>query len=395
MSISQKMRRFTEQSSMIRKMFEEGLAMKARFGAENVYDFSLGNPDVPPPPQFAEALRRIAADERPGVHGYMPNPGFPRVRGAQAERVSREQGVTVSGDDVVMTCGAAGALNVIFKALLDPGDEVLVPAPYFVEYGFYVDNHGGTLKTAATDARFNLDIAAIEAALTPRTKVVLINSPNNPTGRIYPEETIARLGAVLERASQRFGHVIHLVSDEPYRGIVFGGARVPSVMRAYKNSLVAGSYSKELSLPGERIGYVAVNPEMADKEAVLSALLLAVRILGFVNAPALMQRVTAELTEVSVDAAVYEARLNAFCPVLDAAGLEYARPEGAFYLFPKSPIADDARFCALLKEERILAVPGGGFGLPGYFRLAFCVEEQVIRASAEGFKRAAAKAGAL
>ena len=392
MSISQKMRLMTEKSSMIRKMFEEGLRMKAQFGADNVYDFSLGNPDVPPPARFSEVLRKIAAEEKPGAHGYMPNPGFPFVREAQAARLSREQGLTVAAEDVVMTCGAAGALNVIFKALLDPGDEVLVPAPYFVEYGSYVDNHGGILKTVPTDAEFNLDLAAIEAALTARTKALLLNSPNNPTGQIYPEETLTELGALLERAAAKFGRSIYIVADEPYRGIVFDGHRVPSLMRAYANSIVASSYSKELSLPGERIGYIGVNPAMEDKEAVLSALILAIRILGFVNAPALMQRVVAALTEVSVDSGIYERRLNAFCPILDAAGIGYVRPKGAFYLFPKAPIADDVRFCALLKDERILAVPGSGFGLPGHIRLAFCVEEKVIRASAEGFKNAVAAA---
>ena len=294
-----------------------------------------------------------------------------------------------------MNCGAAGALNVIFKAVLDPGDEVLVPAPYFVEYGFYADNHGGVLKTVACDAQFNLDLNAIEAALTPKTKVVLLNSPNNPTGQIYPAAALNELGALLDRAGRKFGHRIFMVADEPYRNIVFDNNTVAPFMQASTNTLVASSFSKELSVPGERIGYIAVHPDMEDKEALLSALILGLRILGFVNAPALMQRVVARLDGAAVESGVYAQRLAAFCEVLDAAGLEYVRPKGAFYLFPKTPIADDARFCALLQDERILAVPGRSFGLAGHIRLAFCVEEKVIRASAEGFKRAVAAAGKL
>ncbi len=395
MGIARKMREMNEKSSTIRKMFEEGLRMKAQFGVDNVYDFSLGNPDVPPPARFSQILQQVAAEERPGVHSYMPNPGFMATREAVAARVSREQGLKLAGTDVVMNCGAAGALNVIFKAVLDPGDEVLVPAPYFVEYGFYADNHGGVLKTVACDAQFNLDLNAIEAALTPKTKVVLLNSPNNPTGQIYPAAALNELGALLDRVGRKFGHRIFMVADEPYRNIVFDNNTVAPFMQASTNTLVASSFSKELSVPGERIGYIAVHPDMEDKEALLSALILGLRILGFVNAPALMQRVVARLDGAAVESGVYAQRLAAFCEVLDVAGLEYVRPKGAFYLFPKTPIADDARFCALLQDERILAVPGRSFGLAGHIRLAFCVEEKVIRASAEGFKRAVAAAGKL
>ncbi len=394
MSIAKKMRLFAEKSSMIRKMFEEGARMKAEFGEDKVFDFSLGNPDVPPPPQFSKVLQQIAADEKPGVHGYMPNPGFLFVREALAKRLSKDQAAPLTAGDLLMTCGAAGALNVVFKAILDPGDEVLVPAPYFVEYGMYVDNHNGVLKTVATDAEFNLDMAAIEAALTDKTKIVLLNSPNNPTGQIYSAETLKQLGELLAKAGKKFGHTIYMVSDEPYRNIVFDGHVVAPLLAASTNTIVASSYSKELSLPGERIGYIAVNPDMDDKEAMLGALTLANRILGFVNAPALMQRVVAQLQDVGVDSSVYAPRLEAFCPILDDAGISYVRPKGAFYLFPKAPIADDVKFCEILKAEKILAVPGSGFGLPGHFRLAFCVDEKVIRASAQAFKNAAAKAKA-
>ena len=392
MGIAKKMRTFAEKSSWIRKMFEEGARMKAEFGQDNVFDFSLGNPDVPPPPLFYSVIREVIDNETPGIHGYMPNQGFPFVREALAKKLSKEQMVPIQGSDILMTCGAAGALNVIFKALLDPGDEVITPSPYFVEYGMYVDNHGGVLNPVPTDAEFNLDLTAIEAALNERTKIVLINSPNNPTGQIYSADSLKKLGDLLKKAGEKFKHTIYLVSDEPYRNIVFDGHTVAPLMTASSNTIVASSYSKELSLPGERIGFIAVHPEMDGKQEMLGALTLANRILGFVNAPALMQRVVAQLQEASVDSAIYAKRLDAFCPILDAAGIKYVRPKGAFYLFPQAPIEDDVRFCQLLQQEKILAVPGRGFGLPGHFRLAFCVDEKVIRASAEGFKKAAAAA---
>ncbi len=391
MTVAKKMQMFAEKSSWIRKMFEEGARMKAEFGADNVFDFSLGNPDVPPPEKFGEVLRELAADEKPGVHAYMPNGGYPYVREALAGTLSQQQKVELGMGDVLMTCGAAGGLNVTMKSLLDPGDEVIILAPFFVEYNFYVDNHGGVTKIVATDDQFNLDIAAIEAAITDKTKAVLINSPNNPTGQIYDAASLAELSKVLDKAGEKHCSTIYLISDEPYRQITFDGIEVPSIMAATSNSIVISSYSKELSLPGERIGYIAVHPEMRDKDTLLDAMTLANRILGFVNAPALMQRVVAELQDESVDASIYEKRREVFCKILDDAGFEYVRPRGAFYVFPKSPI-DDVEFCALLQEEKILAVPGRGFGAPGYIRLAFCVDDKVIAGAAEGFKRAMDKA---
>ncbi len=391
MAIAKKMQAFAEKSSWIRKMFEEGARMKAEFGADNVFDFSLGNPDVPPPPRFTEVLRELAAEDRPGVHGYMPNGGFPYVREALAARLSQEQGVEFDQGDVLMTCGAAGALNVVMKSLLDPGDEVIILSPFFVEYNFYVDNHGGTTRIVATDAEFNLDLDAIREALSEKTKVVLINSPNNPTGQVYPAADLQALGRLLEEAGERFCTTIYLVSDEPYRKIVFDDCEVPSIMKATTNAIVVSSFSKDLSLPGERIGYLAVHPEMHEKNELLDALTLANRILGFVNAPALMQRVVAQLQGVSVDCSVYARRREVFCRVLDEAGFEYVRPRGAFYLFPRTPM-DDVEFCALLQQEKILAVPGRGFGAPGHIRLAFCVDEDVIARSAEAFRRAMQRA---
>lgn len=392
MAISEKMRLFGRKSSWIRKMFEEGARMKAEFGANNVCDFSLGNPDLPPPPQFTEVIRRITVDERPGAHGYMPNGGYPWVKEALAARMSAEQGVTIAGSDMLMTCGAAGGLNVVFKALLNPGEEVILLAPYFVEYNFYLDNHGGVGRIVTTDGDFNLDLAAIEAAISAKTKAIVINSPNNPTGQIYDAGSLAALGKLLEKAGKQFGTVVYLIADEPYRKIVFDNATVPGVMSAYRNSIVVSSYSKDLSLPGERIGYLAVHPEIDDKTELVDALTLANRILGFVNAPALMQRVVAELQGVSVDTAVYARRRESFCAILREAGYTFTAPRGAFYIFPQSPLADDVAFIALLQEQRILAVPGVGFGAAGHFRLAFCVEDEVIRRSAEGFQKAMARA---
>jgi aspartate aminotransferase len=284
--------------------------------------------------------------------------------------------------------GAAGAINVVMKALLDPGDEVLILAPFFVEYSFYVDNHGGVVKIVNTADDFSLDLAAIEEAITAETKAIIINSPNNPTGQIYSATELAALAEILKQAPQ----TIYLISDEPYRKIVYDGHTVPGIFQAYRNSLIVSSYSKDLSLPGERIGYIAAHPEIESKGQLLGAMTLANRILGFVNAPALMQRVVAELQGITVDCTIYARRRELFCQVLAEAGYEFIPPKGAFYLFPKSPIADDARFVGLLAEEKILGVPGRGFGMPGYFRLAFCVEDAVIARSAAGFKRALAKA---
>ncbi|MCF8056019.1 MAG: pyridoxal phosphate-dependent aminotransferase [Desulfocapsa sp.] len=392
MSISTKMRGFAERSSWIRKMFEEGAKMKAQYGAENVFDFSLGNPDVPPPAEFTRVIQEIVSDETPGMHAYMPNGGYPWVREALAGKMSKEQGVEIFHGDMLMTCGAAGALNVVMKALLNPGEEVILLAPYFVEYNFYVDNHGGVSKVVQTDDEFNIDTAAIEEAITEKTKAVLINSPNNPTGQVYSQESMNKLGRLLDKKGAELKTTIYLLMDEPYRKIIFDDNVVGSILQSTNNSIVLSSYSKDLSLPGERIGYLAVHPDITDKSALLDAMTLANRILGFVNAPALMQRVVAELQDASVDNSIYVKRRETFCKILTDAGYDFIPPKGAFYLFPKSPIEDDVKFCAILQEEKILAVPGRGFGAPGYFRLAFCVSDAVIAGSAQAFKNAMAKA---
>jgi aspartate aminotransferase len=392
MTISEKMKLFAEKSSWIRKMFEEGAKMKAEFGAENVFDFSLGNPDVPPPDEYNEVIGDIVRDTSPGVHAYMPNGGYIMVREAIAAKMSMEQGIEVNQGDMLMTCGAAGGLNIVMKSLLNPGDEVILLAPYFVEYNFYVDNHGGISKIVRTDPEFNLNLQEISEAITEKTKAIIINSPNNPTGQIYSAESLATLGKLLTEAGNRFGTTIYMISDEPYRKIVFDGHSVPSIFKAYRNSIVVSSYSKDLSLPGERIGYLAVHPEITDKKNLVDALTLANRILGFVNAPALMQRVVARLQNASVDNSIYAKRKAVFCKLLEEAGFTFTHPKGAFYIFPQTPVKDDVKFCALLQKHKILAVPGTGFGAPGHIRLAFCVPDDVISKSAESFKKVMAEA---
>ncbi len=388
MTIAVKIEETLSKSSWIRKMFEEGGKLKALHGADKVFDFSIGNPNLEPPQAFQDALEKIACQKGENIHGYMPNPGYPAVRQAIADNVGDELGAVLSNDDIVITCGAAGGLNIILKALLNPGDEVLVPRPFFVEYTFYADNHGGVLKTVEANEDFTLNLAAMEAAITPKTKVLIINSPNNPTGQIYSKESLSALGELLEKKGAEFGTTIYLVSDEPYRKIVFDNTVVPPVFPAYKNSIVATSHSKDLSLPGERIGYLVVNPACPFRDQLLPALALTNRILGFVNAPALMQRVLPLIQGASVDIDAYRRKRDLLCDILNDAGYTFTTPPGAFYLFPKSPIKDDVKFVGMLQEELILAVPGTGFGGPGYFRLAFCVDDGTIERSRSAFKRA-------
>lgn len=388
MSVSSRIKTAMESSSWIRRMFEEGRELKAKFGADKVFDFSLGNPDLEPPAKFKEALLAAARDPGPGLHAYMPNAGLVSTRQALAHHLSRVHHLDFKTGDLILTVGAAGALNVIFKAILDPGDEVVVLAPYFVEYLAYAGNHGGVARVVETGGDFQLDLQRLEQALTPRTRAVIINSPNNPTGQVYEAAALKELGRFLTRHAGRHGRPVYLVADEPYRRIVYDGLEVPSIFAAYPDTLLATSFSKDLSIPGERLGYAAVSPRAAGRGELAAGLVLANRILGFVNAPALMQRVVAGLTEVSVDIAPYARRREIFCQILEEAGYEFFRPKGAFYLFPKAPGGDDLAIVARLKEENILAVPGRGFGRPGHFRLAYCVPESVIERAAPGFKRA-------
>jgi aspartate aminotransferase len=379
---------------MIRKMFEEGSLLKKQHGADKVFDFSLGNPDLEPPPEFHRVFLKLAEEDAKGSHGYMPNAGFTPVREALARKASREHQVSIDGSHIVMAVGAAGGLNAVFKTICDPGDEVIVTRPYFMEYRSYTGNHGAKLVEVDSLPDFNLNIDAIGAALSPKTAAILINSPNNPTGKVYPAQSIAALADLLRKHGEKTGRLPYLVSDEPYREIAYN-VDVPPVLSAYSESIVVNSYSKSLSLPGERIGYIAVSPDITEKADVMNGLIYSTRILGYVNAPALMQRIVAELTEAVVDVAVYARRRDAFTAALDEAGIEYAVPEGAFYLFCKVPPrrknsepGDDAAFVNHLKQHLILGVPGAGFGKPGWLRFAYCIDETIIRASAVAFKKA-------
>jgi aspartate aminotransferase len=388
MTISSKMTAAIQSSSWIRRMFEEGAELKAQLGAKNVYDFTLGNPDLEPPDAVKAALLEAVRDTSPGLHGYMPNAGLPAARQALAAHLTGLHKLAFTPDDIIMTCGAAGALNVILKTLLDPWEEVIILAPFFPEYLFYIENHGGVARVVETDNNFLPLIKEVEQAINDHTRAVIINSPNNPTGQVYDEALLQSLGRVLADGSARIGRSIYLINDEPYRRLVYDNLTLPSIFQAYSESLVATSFSKDLSLPGERIGYIALNPQAQARKELAAGMILANRILGYVNAPALIQGVVTKLTETSVDIAPYHRRRELFSRILGEIGYDFIKPKGAFYLFPRSPLADDVAFVQELKKENILAVPGRGFGRPGYFRLAFCVPESTIAGAAPGFARA-------
>lgn len=391
--VSNQIKNFMDNSSWIRKMFEAGIELKKKFGAENVFDFSLGNPDVPPPQKIGKTLEQIASTlTEPFALGYMPNAGYPETRNAVARSLSREQGVDIKGDDIIVTCGAAGAINAFFRAVLEPGDEVICPAPYFVEYGFYVSNFGGKLcPVKSRPLTFDFDLEAMDKAFTPNTRAVLINSPNNPTGKIYSSEELQALVKLIEKHMAKNGRPIFLVSDEPYRFLNYDNEHLASVFDLFPYSVIVSSYSKSLALAGGRIGYFAVNPAMENRKELLNGTIMTNRILGFVNAPALAQKLLAENVDEEVDSNIYRERREAMAEVLDAAGIEYSMPKGAFYFFPKSPVEDEMQFVEALMHENILVVPGSGFGYPGYFRLAFCVDKDIILRSKDAFVRAAAK----
>lgn len=380
-------------SSWIRRMFEKGMELKKEFGAENVYDFSLGNPDVPPPANVKRVLEEIAADAvKPLGLGYCPNAGIPAVREAMAKALSRQQATDINPGDVVMTVGAAGALVSFFRAVVDPGDEIITPAPYFVEYGAYCGHFGGVLKPVKSIAlSFRPDIEAIERAITPKTRAIIINSPNNPTGCIYPREDLEAIARIVERENEKRERTLFLLGDEPYRAFAYDGVEVPPLLPLSKYACVLGSFSKTLSLAGERIGYFVANPEMPDVASLTAAVTLTNRTLGFVNAPVIGQRLAARLLDETVDLEIYDRRRKLMAKVLSDAGIEFEMPKGAFYFFAKSPVEDDAVFVDALLQEKILVVPGKGFGFEGYVRLSCSVDEEIIARSAAGFKRAMEK----
>ena len=378
-------------SSFIRKMFEKGLELKRQFGADAVCDFSLGNPDVPPPPKTRDELIRLADTAvQPLGLGYCPNAGIPSVRETMAGFLSRQQEMPVAAKDVVMTVGAAGAMVSFFRAVVEPGDEILTPAPYFVEYGAYCGHFGGVLKAIPSlPPTFRPDVAAIAEAITPRTRAIILNSPNNPTGAVYPAEDVAAIAALVDKVNETRERPVFILSDEPYRAFVYDGARVPAMLPFSKWTCVAGSFSKTLSLAGERIGYFTANPAMPGQQTLIAAMTLTNRTLGFVNAPVIGQRLVAALLDQTVNLDVYDRRRRLMARVLREAGVSFEMPKGAFYIFARSPVPDDLAFVDALLQEKILVVTGKGFGFGGYVRLSYSVDEKIILRAADGFKRAA------
>ena len=389
MTISGRIREAMERGSWIRRMFEEGIALKQQYGEDNVFDLTLGNPVMEPPRAFKEELKRWVDAPAAGMHRYMPNAGYPETRAAVAQALSQETGLAVGANHVLMTVGAAGGLNVVLKTLLDPGDEVIVWAPYFVEYLFYIDNHGAISRIAETDDSFLPSLSALEQNLSPRTRAVIINSPNNPTGVVYPGELLAEMGKLLSKKEAEFSSRLYLVSDEPYRKLIYDGLTYPCIFHYYPRSIVVSSHSKDLAIPGERIGYVVLSPELEDGEEVMNGLIFCNRTLGFVNAPALMQHAVTSLQQTTVDVADYQRKRDYLHKALTDMGYSVVLPQGAFYMFPKSPVPDEMDFLAELRKHNILAVPGRGFGRSGYIRISYCVEDKTIEGSLPGFREVA------
>lgn len=391
MSISKKIHKFIEEGGWIRKMFESGIILKEQYGSENVFDLSLGNPVIEPPQEFHEALLNLASNPRPGMHRYMPNAGYQNTRDVIANSIAKESKVNLTGNHIIMTCGAAAALNVTLKTILDPEEEVIILSPFFVEYEYYIDNHGGKPVIVPTNPDFSLNMDDIEKSITSRTRAIIINSPNNPTGVVYNEKTYQDLSEIFIKKQTEHNRTIYIISDEPYRKIVFGSTVCPHWFNYYDNSIIVHSHAKDLALPGERIGYIAVSPHSAETSLLIDGLTFSNRILGFVNAPALMQNLVEHLQSTVVDPQIYETKMNFLYSELTEMGYQITKPQGAFYLFPKSPIKDDAVFTEELLAEKVLVVPGRGFGSPGHFRISYCVEDSVIEGSLQGFKKVSEK----
>ena len=372
-----------DNASWIRRMFEAGLQLRRDRGLENVFDFSIGNPDVEPPAAVLDALRRIVAENRPRTNGYMPNAGYPEVRTAIATRLAARTGLPFTGEDLVMTNGAAGAINTVLKSILDPGDEVIVLSPFFPEYQFYIENHAGRVVIVQTGADFQPDAERVAAALTPRTRALILNSPNNPTGVIYTEAALRAVAAVLPEN-------VLVISDEPYRPLVFDNACVPETVRIFPRAVIAWSWSKAMGISGQRIGYLAIPPHLEGAAALRAACTVAIRILGFINAPAIWQWVVAAVPDATIDVSLYQSRRDLLCDALTQFGYDCTRPQGTFYVFPRSPLPDDVAFIRILQDEGILAVPGTGFGRPGYIRLSLTLPTDSICRSLPGFRVAQA-----
>jgi len=370
-------------------MFEVGIAMKSEYGVDKVFDLSLGNPIVEPPSIFKQELINFAQSLDTGRHRYMPNAGYPETRASVANMLSNETGLGFTQNDIVMACGAAGAANVVLRTILNPGDEVIILAPYFGEYVYYIDNHQGVPIVVDTTQEFQLNIDSIREAISERTRAIIINSPNNPSGAIYPDEDLSSLCSLLYQKQDEYGTEIFIISDEPYRRLIYDGLTYPQVFPHYGNTIIVNSHAKDLGLPGERIGYIAVHPSYGDKEELVDGFIFCTRTLGFVNAPALMQHVVKTLQGLTVDVAEYQRKRDYLYTSLTDLGYSVIKPQGAFYLFPKSPLDDDVSFVDVLQEWKVLTVPGKGFGTPGHFRISYCVEDWVLEGAVQGFAQAA------
>ena len=386
--VSKKIESFLEQGSEIRKMFEEGAILKQKFGAENVFDLSLGNPIMEPPPEFYTSLQNIANNPPKGIHRYMSNSGYQFTRKAIAENLSRETQLEFPENNIIMTCGAGGALNVVLKTLLNEGDNVIILNPYFVEYRFYIDNHNGESLVVDCDENFYPNISELKTTITANTKAVIINSPSNPTGVIYPPEVISEIVNAIQEKERELNISIFIISDEPYRKIIYDDKRYPFLYRFHDRTIIATSHSKDLGLAGERIGYISVNPLLKDPENLIDAMVFCNRTLGFVNAPALMQNIIGSLQDITVDITEYTQKRDFLFNALSNIGYELKKPEGAFYMFPKSPLLNDRDFTQLLKNQNVLVVPGSAFGKQGYFRISYCVTEDELKGSIRGFETA-------
>lgn len=388
MFISQKVQQNMATGSWIRKMFEKGIALKKLYGDENVFDLSIGNPIIDPPEVLNLEMQRLAANPFAGMHRYMENAGYRETREAVAAQLSLSTGIKFTGDSIIMTCGTAGALNITFKTILNPGEEVITFAPYFFEYDYYVDNYGGIIKVIPSDENFVPEFDLLESGITKKTKAVIINSPNNPTGTVYNDDVLQKIASILTKKAREFATRIFVVSDDVYCRIVYDRITCPRILHYYSDTIVVTSFSKDLALPGERIGYAAVHPDCAERQDLMRGWIFATRALGYVNAPALQQNLVRNLQNVTVSIDGYQKSRDFLYSNLTKMGYQVIKPQGAFYLFPKAPVEDDVNFIGKLEQFRVLAVPGIGFHAPGYFRVSYCTDKHTIEGCLDGFEKA-------
>jgi len=388
MTISSTIKSQIESGSWIRKMFEEGALLKKKYGEENVFDLSLGNPIMEPPEEFFEQLQYLASNPKPGLNRYMPNAGYLSTRTSIAKQLTKEIGLNFIAEDIVMTCGAGGALNITLKTLLDPGDEVIIFSPFFAEYIFYIQNHNGKYKIVSPDNNFYPDLNMLDKTITKKTKAILINSPNNPSGIIYPPELLEKLSIIINKKEIEFQTDIFVISDEPYKKITFDNVKCPEIFYYFNKSIIATSHSKDLALAGNRIGYIAINPKYKYKSEIIDGITFCNRTLGFVNAPAIMQHIVENLQEITIDVNTYKSKRDFMYKNLTDMGYCITKPQGAFYMFPKSPIKNELEFIEELKKENVLVVPGRGFGIEGYFRISYCLDDKTLKGSLKGFQSA-------